>query len=418
MRSKIKHYRIYYQLQCKKFLQALPGILLGILLISILLTGFIFVCQKNQEQAEGARTIRLGVSAKENEPYVDWIIDLVEHMESLEFTCQFSKIPADSATKKLQSGELDAVFIIPENYVDSLISGNQEPLVIRLGTSDSTITGFLVRQIGNAASRFMINTQAGIYTLKDHYSENRLSNAEADELDLNLKYLDTIVKRNELVAVEEVDSVQDLSGTAGYFASGIVLFLLFLGLTCPGVLRQESRSLQEKLHFIHIHSTMQTILRYLAFVTVFSGIYLLLALLISVGIPASQTAAVSMASHPGTAVSWFLCFLTILPVVFLACALIQFTYETISNKIVSVLFLFLLILILGYLSGCFYPLSAMPHKIQAIAPFLPLRVMLDHTESCVAGNRSFLTLFSVLSYSALLVAVTVLIRSLSLRRNS
>lgn len=412
----MKRYRIYFQLECKKFFQALPGILLGILLISLLLTGFIFVCQKNLEQMDDSRTIRIGVSAQENEPYLDWMISTIENMESLEFTCQFTKISADSANKKLQSGDLDAVFVIPQNYVESLICGSKNPLIIRLGTGDSTITGFLVRQIGDAASRFMINTQAGIYAMKDYYREKGLPNAESDELDINLKYLDTIVKRNELLMVEEIESEHALSGTAGYFTSGIVLFLLFLGLTCPGILRRETRSLQEKLHFIHINSASQTLLRYLAFVTVFAVIYVCIALLLSFGIPASQI--IIEGSTPDNPGSWFLCFFSMLPVVLLACSLIQLTYETITNKIVSVLFLFLLIMILGFLSGCFYPLSQLPHAIRIIAPGLPVRVMFEYTAGCLTGNWSFADLLAVLAYSAALVTVTTGFKKLSVWRNS
>ncbi len=412
----MKRYRIYFQLECKKFFRALPGILLGILLISILLTGFIFVCQKNLEQADDTRTIRIGVSAQENEPYLDWMISTIENMESLEFTCRFTKISADSANKKLQSGDLDAVFIIPENYVESLIRGTKNPLIIRFGTGDSTITGFLIRQIGDAASRFMINTQAGIYAMKDYYRENGLPNAEPDELDINLKYLDTIVKRNNLLTVEEIKSEQELSGTVYYFTSGIVLFLLFLGLTCPGILRRESRSLQKKLHTIHISSGIQTILRYLSFITVFAGMYVCIALLLSFVIPASRI--VIKGSAPYNPASWFLCFLSILPVLALACALIQFTYETITNKIVSVLFLFLLILILGFLSGCFYPLAQLPHAVRTIAPVLPVRVMFEYTAGCLTGNRSLADLLAVLAYSAALVTITTGLKKLSLWRNS
>lgn len=411
----MKQIGMYFRLECKKFFGALPGILLGTLLIGILLTGFIFVCQKNGQAAKESHTLQIGVAARKEEPYVDWMISAIEHMESLEFTCHFSKIPTELAIEKLSSGELDAVFIIPENYVNSLIQGSKNPLIIRLGTGDSTITGFLIRQIGDAASRFMINTQAGIYTLKDFYRKEGLPDAEAAELDINLKYLDTILKRSELLAVEEIRLENELSGITYYLTSGIVLFLLFLGLTCPGILGREKRSLQEKLQLIHIGSGTQILVRYFALVTVFAAIFFGAALLLSAGLAFSEP------SLPGATadglISWMMCFLRILPIVFPACALLQLVYETTTNKITSVLFLFLLILILGYLSGCFYPMSVLPRKISRIAPFLPLRVMFEYTGGCLVGTWSWKWFFSLFAYSAGLLGITAAFRKISLWRN-
>lgn len=410
----MKQIQTYFQLECKKFFQALPGIVGGILLIGALLTGLIFVCRMHMAEKHDSQRIDIGVVAQENEPYLDWMISLIENMDSLEFTCRFSKISETEAEDRLRSGELDAIFVIPENYVESLIKGSQNPLKIRFGNGDSTISGFLIRQIGDAASELMISTQAGIYSMKAFYWEHHLPNAGQDELELNLKYLDIIAKRAQMLTVEEVSQDMDLSGEAYYFIAGIVLFLLFWGLTCPGILHPENRALQEKLVANGIGAAAQTVVRYLAFALSFCVIYLFAAICFSAGM------VLAGGTIPGTVpfrfIEWVWCFIKIIPVLLPACALILLSYEIVTDKAAGVLFLFFLILILGYLSGCFYPLSFLPRGIQSIAPFLPLRIMFEYVSGCVTGTWSPPAFAGMILYTFILLGICTTLKKFAWRR--
>lgn len=408
----MKQTYLYFKLECKKFIQALPGILAGTLLIGLILAGVIVMCQTHMKDAADSKQIQIGVVAQENEPYLDWMISTIENMESLEFTCKFVKCKENIANEKLRSGELNAVFIIPKNYITSLINGNENPMKIRLGKSDTTISGFLIRQIGDAASRFMTDTQSGIYAMKDFYQKHSLPNLQEDELTLNMKYLDNIVTRTRLVTTEEVIPEENLHGDAAFFTAGLVLFLLFWGLTCPGILRPEPTAFQIKLHTEGIGTARQTFAQYVAFTLVFSINYLTAALLLSFGITLAG-GTLSGAAPVGT-LGWLWCFVKILPIVLPACALIQLTYGLVTEKAAGVLFLFLLILILGYLSGCFYPLSWLPRSIQSAAPFLPTRAMYEYTGICIGGSWSFGTLLYLFAHTFLLLGLLVFIR---VRRN-
>lgn len=410
----MKRMRIYFELICKTCLHAVPGILAGIFVISLLLGGLFFVYRQNQEHSRASSVLQIGIAAQEQEPYVDWMISAIENMQSLEFNCHFTRLSPESSEEKLHRGELDAIFIIPKNYIASLIQGNENPLIIRFGTSDTTIAGFLVKQIGAAASRLMINTQAGIYTMKEIYQKEHLADASSDELTLNLKYLDTILHRDQLISVEEVTAKSGLNGSSALFSSAILLFLLFCGLVCPDILRPESKSLQEKLFLSGIRSFHQLLLRYLALVLLFSCLYLMLSLAFSAWISLSgQTFSDPL---PQNFRSWLGCFLQLYPLVFPVCALIQFVYELIQNKIFGVLFLFFLIVIMGYLSGCFYPLSWLPSGVQQFSVFLPVRHMLDFTAGCLSGNWSVSAFFYMTLYGIGLITASLAVRIHSGRR--
>lgn len=404
----MKQMRIYFELTCKTCFQAVPGILAGVFVISLLLGGLLFVCRQNQEDTSASSVLHIGIAAQEQEPYLDWMISAIQSMQSLEFNCQFTKLSAGASEEKLRLGELDAVFIIPKDYIASLIQGSENPLIIRFGTSDTTIAGFLVRQIGEAASRLMINTQAGIYTMKEIYQKENIADASSDELSLNLKYLDTILRREKLVSVEEVPSRGGPASSSTLLSSGIVLFLLFCGLVCPDILRPESRSMQEKLFRCGIRPFHQILFRYLALVLLFSCLYLILSLLFSSWI--SLSGRTISDSGPKDFAGWLVCFLWLYPLVFPVCSLIQFVYGLVQNKIFGVLFLFFIIVVMGYLAGCFYPLSWLPRSIQRLSVFLPVRHMLDYTGGCLTGNWSPSAFLYMNLYGIGLISGTLAVR--------
>ncbi|MCI8365314.1 MAG: ABC transporter permease [Eubacterium sp.] len=410
----MKRMRIYFELTCKTCFQAVPGILAGVFVISLLLGGLLFVCHQNQENTRASSVLHIGIAAQEQEPYLDWMISAIQNMKSLEFNCQFTKISPETSEEKLLHGKLDAVFIIPKDYIASLIQGSENPLVIRFGTSDTTIAGFFVKQIGEAASRLMINTQAGIYTMKNIYQKEHIAGANSDELSLNLKYLDTILHREKLVSVEEVPARGGLTNSPALLSSGIVLFLLFCGLVCPGILRPESKSLQEKLFRCGIRPFHQVLLRYLALTLLFSCLYLILSLVFSTWI--SLSGGTVSDSAPQNYADWLFCFLRLYPLVFPVCALILFTYGLARNKVFCVLFLFLLIIVLGYLSGCFYPLSWLPQNFHHLSALLPVRHMLDYTGACLAGGWSLSAFLYMNLYSLVLISGTLAVRIYRRRR--
>lgn len=409
----MRRLKIYFQLECKKFFRALPGILGGTLLIGLVLGGLIFVCQKTLAKNHESQILRIGVAAQEKEPYVDWLISTIENMDSLSFTCRFQKLPEQKANEALRSGKLDAVFVIPENYIASLINGRQNPLKIRFGEGDSSISGFLIRQIGEAASELMIYTQAGIYAMKDFYQKDGLPNAAEDELDLNLKYLDTIINREKLLIIEEAGRDYEPRGTTYYMIGGFVLILLFGGLTCSGILCPEPLSLRKKLCGIGINPLEQTILRYVAFTLAFTVMYVFFTVLFSIGITVFHLHIPGLS--PDSMTEWLWCLFQALPAVWPACALIFFIYETITNKIAGTLFLFVLVFLLGYLSGCFYPLYELPQTVQNIAPILPLRAMFLYAGGCLTGTWSLTAFLGIMAHTLLFLGLSAALKSFSSR---
>lgn len=146
-------------------------------------------------------------------------------VDNAKYTCRFQRLEEKAADARLKSGKIDIAFLIPENYIASIIDGENKHLTIRFGSSQSTIVSFLFRELSHAASAFILDTEAGIYSMQEYYEKHHLPDKAEDELDLNLQYIKEIVSLDKGIQTEEI-AVKDATPIfQQYFISAFVLFL-------------------------------------------------------------------------------------------------------------------------------------------------------------------------------------------------
>lgn len=75
-----------------------------------------------------------------------------------------------------------------------------------------------------------------------------------------------------------------------------------------------------------------------------------------------------------------------LPVVMVFAAMQLCIYEWVSGPVTGVLIQFLAATVLGYLSGCFYPITFFPAEIQVLAPYLPTGAAMGYSGKLITGQ--------------------------------
>ncbi len=393
----MRQFWLYLYMEWKKMRRGLPGILAGTLILAVFLAGFLFVFQDKNKGNGKISTIRVGIVAAEEEPYLDWMIQTLKNIESTKYVCEFDRVSEKEGDAALREGNIDSLFIIPEDYIASLVRGSNEPVIIRFGKKQVDIAAFFVRQIAYAASEYILDTEAGIYAMKDYYREQNLPDIYEDELELNLLYLEKVLGRQKLIETEQIDTMEQMGSADYYFVAGVVLFLLFWGLSCPAVLKKEPLSLRQKLYQAGISTARQTLARLLAFCAVYLCNYMLAAamVLLVAGFWGSF-AGISLAGIG----EWSVFLLWLLPVVLLAAVCILFAYEILGDSVGGTVFLFLSVLVMGFVSGCFYPFRYLPESLQAVAEWLPMRVMFQYISAILRRESIFPHIFKVLVYIA------------------
>lgn len=404
--SSPSRFRIYLSLEIKKYRLAFPKIFAGLCLILFLSSCFVLLYQRYLTDRQDRRRIQIGICANPDEPYLDWMIQTIENMEDLKLSCQFELVSEPEGTRRLQSGKYTALFLIPTNYIQSLIDGKDAVLRIRFCRGQATTADYLIKELGNAASGIMLDTQAGIYALQDYYQANHWTDMPKDELSLNIRYLKKILHRKDIYTYEEISSMGTANDRTHYIAVAILCFLAALGITCTALLRREPDAIIARLQQSGLPEWKRILAKESAMLLCISFVFLSLSILFAAGSPwisAFRDAVPSQGDSPLHHVLFIgIKFITLTPVLLVICTCILWVSEAVYHTFNRILLLFVSFLCMAYLSGYFYPLSNFPVSIQKVAAYLPTRVILEYSKQRLNGIPSWKNLFFIVLYSGIL----------------
>lgn len=402
----MKLFRTYFSLECKKNKHAIPSMLIGLFVLFALGGFLLFSWQQHSNEDKKPTTV--GIVAAEDEPYIELFLTVLKNTETLKDSYEFIMLSQIEASEKLEKEQISVVFKIPENYVNKMIIGEVEPIDIQFGTGDSSLPSLMMRQLSQSVSSLLLNTQAGIYAMDDYYRAHGLPNQQKDERALNIEYITKILKRHSAFKVDEVQSENGLSYTQYYATVIFLLLLLFLGLVSPKVFRPENPTFEQKLRMAGLNTVKQFVCRQLASWLLFASF------LMGIGLLFSTIISITSLSIPDFTqkdfLSWMGTFLPMLLAIPMVCAFLGLVYELIPDLTASILFLFLCILLFGYLSGYFYPIAFLPKGLQLLSAFLPTRVLFQYASGCMSQNISLYRLGILILYTAILLFLSILLR--------
>lgn len=394
----MKRFYTYFRLEHKKCMYTLPGLLAGLgILVCLLVTCFIGLRAKNQVQTE---LTPVGIAMEQDEPYMSAVMSLLRSMDTIQEKYELLETTKENGTRQLERGEIDVLLIIPPNYVKAMLYGENPTIEIRFGTSEPTISTFLMKQLSDTVSQIFIQTEAGIYALDEYFLSNHLYGRAEHNQALNIEYIKRLLARKSIFSTEEIEAEHGLHYSQYYMAVLLLLFVCILCLLSPNAFLPENFMLEKKLTHAGFPPYLQFLGKHLALCCHFGSLYLCFLLIISAFVSHFSYALPDL-TQSGM-LHWFLSLLPTVLLVPMICACFQLCHELVKNRTLSTLTLFLSILFLGYLSGFFYPFSFLPEMLQHIAAFLPTRVAFSYAAQCVAEHFSVGLLVPVLLYTGIL----------------
>ena len=128
----------------------------------------------------------------------------------------------DEARAALEAGEVTAVLLLPEGFLDSVLSGENLPVTL-LTSRARPLESWLVQWLGQSVSRMLAAAQAGIYTVSERYHAAGVTEPGEEEmlLQVNLAYLGWVSGREELYDSVTVSATGTLSVTHHYALSAL-----------------------------------------------------------------------------------------------------------------------------------------------------------------------------------------------------
>lgn len=141
----------------------------------------------------------------------------------------------DAALDSLEDGEVTAVLVMPEGFVQGVMNGENPDLELYV-SSDRPLESLLTLWLGQSASDLLASVQSGIYAVLEIYGQNPPEGLGFDEvvMRINLRYINWTLNRQKLFRISTVDLTGQLPVDVHYGLSVMCFLMLSAApLFCP-----------------------------------------------------------------------------------------------------------------------------------------------------------------------------------------
>ena len=403
----------YLYLEIKKTIKIFPRMLLQAILLMALIGVIAFCGVKSMEREPLAVNVDIGVVVREDNMMTRMALSYVENMESVSQLCHFVQVSEEEGVRQLERGEIAALVVLPEQLVEGIMNG-QNPTVDVVFPRDARLEAMLFRELTESGANLLRVAQAQVYgaidTAVEYGLTDQLSVMEMEIDSYNLAFaLDRLAMYDE----ETISVTGRMSLLQYYAASGVVLFLLLTGMAVYPVMQRETIVFRKQLARQGVGALWQCFCKWLC------GL-LCMGLLAGVawvffrvaGVLAPKTvenllsALVSRRNRSSVGIQMGMILLMLITVT----ALVNMIYNIAGSRTGSILLIFLISVIMVYLSGGFIPSALMPQMMQAVGDRLPTAYLIRAFGGlltgygdgvfgqCVAGMCAYTAVFGVAGY--------------------
>lgn len=405
------------RIQIKRVGKSIPAILLpAAALVGIAALLFQMIWSMDEDSAD-KKKVEIALVGDLTDPYLKLGMYVLEDMDPVHETITFLPMSEEEAVRKLDRGQITAYAVIPEGLVESIMRGENKKVTYVTGEGSAEMVSILVRELLDAVSTFLVETQNSVYGMQrilEKYDMEEQIPAATVEFDL--RYMDLFLNRAQIYEVKEIGLSNELSLPGYYVCSMLLLFLLLWGIASSPLFVKKQLAFQKLLRVGGQKLWMQVVGEYVSYVLLMAVCVLALAAILTAGIRAAQLPVPEWeAAGPG---AMFLLTVQALPVMAMISALQLFLFEMVSDIVSGVLLQFLSAVCMGYLSGCFYPVSFLPSGIRKISSFLPSGIGLRYLDACMPGQGGAAREIPGIVISALLfLGLTMALRKKKLAEN-
>lgn len=409
-------FRIYLLAQMKRVKKALPAVLI----MTLLLTGCIALVSKvmliADSSSEKKQKVQIGLVGDISGSYLGFGISALQHLDSSRFAIEFIEMEEEEARDRLNHGTLSAFVIVPEGFVEAAVRGENMPLTYVSTSGSLRLGSMIMNELVNTISSLLTESQNAIYGMQNYLVHNGMSDIYWQATDeLYLRFLDFILGRTTVYELELTGLSGNLSMIGYYLCGFTVLFLLLWGIAGSPLYIKKDHALPALLSSKGQNTLSQMAGEFVAYFVLMATSFLLVIVLV----------AVVMGLTGFTLPEWeregigilFGFYVKMLPVAAVICAMQLLLFELTSDMVSGILLQFLCALSLGYLSGCFYPISFFPESIQMVQPLLPTGVAVNYGGNLLMEESTVIEMVLLLGYLVLFLVLATAVRKRKIAGN-
>lgn len=402
----MKSFMVYFTLQLKRVIKIFPTILCtGFLLCSVLVLS-VSAIMSAESESDKMLKVRVGIVG-EIDDYMGLDIEALLRVLSSKFGAEFVTVTEGEARQQMHAGKMSAYVLIPENLVDTIISGaNNTPITYVAAEGQKGISGIVMDEVVGVISELITCPQSSIFGMQNYLRDRGRTDKlwEATE-ELNLIYIGALVDIYN-VGETEITGMANQVSTGGYYLCSIlVIFLLLCGLNCGSLFARRKQELCKLLISKGQKVRNQVLGEYLAY---FLMILVFFGIVVTVAYVLNAAGIMSVKELRNIELGEYVSFvLGLIPAVAVISALQFMMYEFIDNIVSGILVQFLLAVAMGYVAGCYYPLSFFPRALQVFGELTPAGVALSYADKSLIRTGRGKELVIMLIYFIVFLILSV-----------
>lgn len=376
----MKRRMLYLCMELNKTLRLLPRMLMQAVLLMVLMGLVAFGGVKSMDQEPLAVSVDIAVAVQDDDALTQMALGFVESMESVSEFCRFRQVSEEEGLALLAQEEVTALILLPERLVDGIVNG-QNPSVEIYFAEHAGIEAVLFKELTDAGASLLNVAQAEIYGANDTAAEygftDRLRMMEMEIDGYNLAFA---LDRLALYETRQLSVTGQMNILQYFAASAAVLFLLLSGMALYPLMQPEPAVFRRQLARQGVGLGWQDFCQWLCgFVSM--GLISILLLAVVRFLPAGMeavgqgphawTQAAELlqrrqnAGHMGVSAILIVCSLMLIS------TCVYCIYSLTGSRISGILLLFVVSLMMIYLSGGLVPSIFLPETMQKLGGRLP-----------------------------------------------
>lgn len=438
----MKRFRMLTRLEMKRYIRALPKLLIFAVVLALVVCGIALTGNKilngtstdsvkglvqditspdklitnsdeiqNSKEAEETKEteksgkISAALAVQDESKAMRLAKNMLESMDSVSSALDIQYVTEEEGRELLKEGNIVVLVIIRDKTVSGIMHGDNIPVEI-LFPENSGYEAVIFKEFADAAVNILSSAQAAVYSVYDFYDaygRYPLRNGAVDRL--NMAYIKTALNRSSIYQETEVVVTGELSIVEYYICGGMILFVMFFSIMLTGFMGRSSRDISARLKIAGTGYYEQVTAALVAPVC----ICILIILMAGVGACAVKLVwpkALEMLAYEkiwGTAA-------LMVPVSITVCAFALMICRFTDHVMAQVMVIFLTSVLQGFVTGCFIPKILLPKVLEKISRFLPAHYMLELLSGIFTGQISFHNIFMLLVFTLLFMEITALLK--------
>ena len=177
--------------------------------------------------------LTLAIVAPEDESIQEQLVQILSGMQDLRQYCQIVSLSPEEAEEAMETGEITAALILPENFVSKILNGSN-PDVMLLVPRNRPLESLLTLWLGENAADLLSSVQSGVYTVLESYQQNPPEGVSYQDVvaRINLRYISWTLNRQDMYRIEEIPVTDHLPIGLHYSLSLFAYLMLSLAPVC------------------------------------------------------------------------------------------------------------------------------------------------------------------------------------------